>query len=440
MNVPEENDVDQGSSGVAARSAAFALLDAVLGRRRTLDDALSALPAMAGRDRGFAHLIAATVLRRLGTLDAVLEPYLRRAPPDAVRHALRAGAAQLLFLGTQPHAAVGETVAAVRTLPKGESFAGLANAVLRRVAEGGTAALAGLDGPRLDTPDWLWRSWHGAHGPAVARAIAEAHQAEAPLDLTLQPGEDGAAWAARLGGALLPTGSLRLPPSHVPVRELAGFEEGTWWVQDAAAALPARLLAARPGERVADLCAAPGGKTAQLAAAGAAVTAVERAADRAARIGENLARLNLAAELVVADAAHWSPPSPFDAVLLDAPCTATGTIRRHPDIPHVKRAQDVAALGPVQQGLIAAAARMLRPGGRLIYAVCSLEPEEGEGAVARALGAGLALSAAPFTEQELAMLPEARTPEGWLRTTPALWAGIGGMDGFFAARLVRDPA
>ncbi|WP_144186885.1 RsmB/NOP family class I SAM-dependent RNA methyltransferase [Elioraea rosea] len=432
-----ERSSSPSSSGVAARRAAVTLLEAVLGRRRTLDEALGAMPEMAARDRGFAHLIAATVLRRLGTLDAVLEPFLRRAPPDAVLHALRTGAAQLLFLGTQPHAAVGETVAAVRTLPKGDSFAGLANAVLRRVAAEGQGTLAGLDGPRLDTPDWLWRSWHAAYGPATARAIAVAHQREAPLDLTLKPGEDGSAWAARLGATLLPTGSLRLPADHAPVRELDGFAEGAWWVQDAAAALPARLLAAKPGERVADLCAAPGGKTAQLAAAGASVTAVERAPDRAGRIGENLARLALAAEIVVADAATWTPSEAFDAVLLDAPCTATGTIRRHPDIARVKRERDVAALAPAQDGLLAAAARMLKQGGRLVYAVCSLEPAEGEGAVARALAAGLPLRPEPFTEAEIAAVAEARTAEGHLRTTPALWPERGGMDGFFAARLVR---
>ena len=424
-------------SPVTARGAAILLLESVLGRRRTLEAALSALPAMEARDRGFAHLIAATVLRRLGTLDSVLEPFLRRAPPEPVRHGLRAGAAQLLFLGTPRHAAVGETVAAVRALPKGESFAGLANAVLRRVADAGAAALAGLDSPRLDTPDWLWRSWHAAYGPETARAIASAHQAEPPLDLTLKPGEDGAAWAERLGGTLLPTGTLRLPPAHAPVRDLPGYAAGAWWVQDAAAALPALLLAARPGERVADLCAAPGGKTAQLAAAGARVTAVERAPERAARIGENLARLGLEAEIVVADALSWSPPEPFDAVLLDAPCTATGTIRRHPDIARLKRPGDVAALTATQDALIAAAARLLRPGGRVVYAVCSLEPEEGEGVVARALAAGLGLAPARFAPGDLPGLDAAITEAGWLRTTPALLAEQGGMDGFFAARFTR---
>lgn len=419
-------------SGQAARSAAIALLEAVLGRRRTLEEALDALPPLDPRDRGFAHLLAATVLRRLGTLDAVIESYLRRAPPDAVRHALRLGAAQLLLLGTKPYAAVAATV---RALPKGAAFAGLVNAVLRRIAAAGTAALEGLDGPRLDTPDWLWRAWHDAYGPETTRAIAEAHQCEAPLDLTLKPGEDAAVWVARLGAEVLPTGSLRLAQHDVRVPDLPGFAAGAWWVQDAAAALPARLLGARPGERVIDLCAAPGGKTAQLAAAGAQVTAVERAPDRVARLRENLARLGLAAEVVEADAATWRPAEPADAVLLDAPCTATGTIRRHPDILRNKRAADVGALAAIQDAMLANAASMLRPGGRLVYAVCSLQPEEGEGAIARA--AALPLRPDPIAPADLPGLAAAVTPAGVLRTTPALWPGRGGMDGFFAARLVR---
>ena len=420
-------------SGRAARSAAIALLEAVLGRHRTLEDALDALPRLEARDRGFAHLLAATVLRRLGTLDAVIESFLRRVPPDAVRHALRIGTAQLLLLGTPPHAAVGATVAAVRALPKGPSFTGLANAVLRRIATEGVAALDGLDAPRLDTPDWLWRSWHDAYGAETARAIAQAHQREAPLDLTLKPGEDAAGWAERLGAEVLPTGSLRLT-AEARVPDLPGFAEGAWWVQDAAAALPARLLAVRPGERVFDLCAAPGGKTAQFAAAGARVTAVERSPGRAARLRENLARLRLDAEVIEADAATWRPAEPADAVLLDAPCTATGTIRRHPDILRNKRASDVAALTAVQDAMLANAAAMLRPGGRLVYAVCSLQPEEGEGAIARA---SAPLRRDPIVPAELAALREAVTPDGFLRTTPALWPERGGMDGFFAARLIR---
>lgn len=408
------------------REAAFALLAAVLDRGRSLDDALDALPPAEPRDRAAAHRLAAAALRRLGSLDAVLEPRLRRPPPDAVRHILRLGAAALLVLRDPPHAAVSTAVALVRRQGLAP-FAGLVNAVLRRVAQA-PAALATLDGPRLDTPAWLWASW----GPE-ARAIAEAHASEAPLDLTPHPGRVGTEPIP--GATLLLTGSLRLA-AGTAVTALPGFASGDFWVQDAAAALPALLLAPRPGERVGDLCAAPGGKTMQLAAAGAEVTAIDRDQARLARVAENLARTQLSARLVAADVRAWSPETPLDAVLLDAPCSATGTIRRHPDIPHLRHPRDVAALAATQDQLLDAACRALRPGGRLVYAVCSLQPEEGQARVAAAL-ARLPLRPEPFTPAELASLPEARTASGHLRTTPALWPERGGMDGFFAARLVR---
>ena len=420
---PRETSRPNATPRDPTREAAFALLAAVLDRRRPLDDALDALPPIDARDRAAAHRLAAATLRRLGTLDALLEPRLRRAPPDAVRHILRLGAAALLVLRDPPHAAVSTTVALART--RGFApFAGLVNAVLRRVAEE-PDALAGFDGPRLDTPAWLWASWG-----AEARAIAEAHQREAPLDLTLKPG------AAPIAGAeLLPTGSLRLPPG-TPVASLPGYDAGDFWVQDAAAALPARLLAPQRGERIADLCAAPGGKTMQLAAAGAGVIAIDRDEVRLRRVSENLSRTRLTSTLVAADARAWSPEVPLDAVLLDAPCSATGTIRRHPDIPHLRRPRDIDALAATQDQLLDAAARALRPGGRLIYAVCSLQREEGAARVEAAL-ARLPLRLEPFTSDELLAVPEARTREGYLRTTPALWPERGGMDGFFAARLIR---
>jgi 16S rRNA (cytosine967-C5)-methyltransferase len=407
------------------RNAAFDLLSAVFDRRRPLEEALDALPAMEGRDRAAAHRLAATVLRRAGTLDAVLEPFLAKSPPAPVRQVLRIGAAGLLLLGTPAHAAVATAVALARA--RGLTpFAGLVNAVLRRVGEAGSTALGELVGPRLDTPGWLWSAWG-----ADARAIATAHQSEAPLDLTLRPNEPVPA-----DGEMLPTGSVRFP-AGTRVAELAGYDIGAFWVQDAAAALPARLLAARAGECVADLCAAPGGKTAQLASAGARVIAVERDSARLARLRDNLARLRLDAELVQADAAVWRPDAPLDAILLDAPCSATGTIRRHPDVPHLKRPRDLAALAAGQDRLLDAAAAMLRPGGRLIYAVCSMQPEEGAARVVAALGR-TALRHDPFTPAELACLPEARTLEGYLRTHPGLWPERGGMDGFFAARLVKS--
>jgi 16S rRNA (cytosine967-C5)-methyltransferase len=406
------------------REAAFALVSAVLDHGRALDDALEALPTIDARDRAAAHRLAAAVLRRSGTLDAVLEPFLSKAPPVPVRHVLRLGAAALLLLDTPPHAAVATAVALARTRGLAP-FCRLVNAVLRRVAAAGPAALATIDGPRMDTPTWLWASWG-----AEARAIATAHQHEAPLDVSLRPGAP-----APEGGLALPSGSVRYP-AGARVTELAGFAEGALWVQDAAAALPARLLGVRPGEAVADLCAAPGGKTAQLAAAGASVTAVERDPARLGRLRDNLQRLHLDVEIVQADAADWQPGRSFDAVLLDAPCSATGTIRRHPDVSHLKRARDIPVLIDLQDRLLHAAARLLRPGGRLIYAVCSLQPEEGAPRIERAVTDG-GWRIDPLGMDELGFLPAARTAAGFLRTHPGLWPEYGGMDGFFAARLIR---
>ncbi len=403
------------------RETAFDLLTAVLERGRPLEEALTALPTLDQRDRSAAHRLTAAVLRRAGTLDALIEPFLRKEPPAPVRNVLRIGAAGLLLLNTPVHAAVGTAVALAKT--RGLTpFAGLTNAVLRKVAAAGPAALETLDSPRLDTPPWLWASW-GAN----ARAIAIAHQQEAPLDLTLKPGT-----APPENAELLPTGSVRFPPG-TRVADIPGFDQGALWVQDAAAALPAKLLNAQSGERIADLCAAPGGKTGQLAAAGATVTALERDPARLDRLAGNLVHWGLHAALIQADATAWTPPELFDAILLDAPCSATGTIRRHPDVPHLKRPNDIKTLIQAQDRLIAAAAAMLKPGGRLIYAVCSLQPEEAEPRILNAPH----LRPDPFTPEELAMLPEARTAGGNLRTHPALWSERGGMDGFFAARLIR---
>ena len=412
--------------GLPTRRAARDLLAAVLEAHRPLAEALEDLPArLEARDRAAAHRIAATVLRRLGSIDAVLEPFLRREPPPPARHALRIGAAELLLLGTAPHAAVG---CAVDLAPR--AFAGLVNAVLRKLAAEGPSLLEGLDTPRLDTPPWLWSAWHGAYGPAGVRAIAEAHRQPAPLDLSLVAGA-----TAPEGAELLPTGSYRLP-AGTRVTELPGFAEGHFWVQDAAAALPAKLLAARAGERIADLCAAPGGKTAQLAAAGAEVTAVERDPKRLIRLRENLTRLHLDAKLVTADAASWQPDALFDAILLDAPCTATGTMRRHPDVALLKRSRDVSAAAALQSKLMAAASRMLKPGGRLVFATCSLQMEEGEAHLREAEALGLTLD--PIRPAELPGLTEAITREGTLRTRPDFWSARGGMDGFFAARFLKN--
>nr|WP_298797795.1 transcription antitermination factor NusB [uncultured Acetobacter sp.] len=409
------------------RDVAFDILCGVVEDRRMLETSLSRsaneheAPA---RDRAAAHRLAAATLRHMGTLHVVLEPFLRKKPPEPVRVALMMGCAQLLFLETPPHAAVGTTVSLLRRR-KLAPFAGLSNAVLRKVADQGQILLHGLDQPRLNIPTWLWKSWNTL-GKGVARAVAEGISHEAPLDITLRAGA-----TAPEGGELLPNGSIRLP-AGTRVTELPGYEEGAFWVQDAAATLPARLLAVKPGERVADLCAAPGGKTAQLAATGADVTAVEQNASRLVRLKENMERLGCSVHIVQDDATTWKPEALFDAILLDAPCSATGTARRHPDVLWVKQPRDLTTLTAGQDRLLAAAKSMLRPGGRLIYAVCSLQEEEGPARARAAQEMGLVPS--PFTPEELSFLPEALTPEGWLRTHPGMWLGKGSMDGFFAAR------
>jgi 16S rRNA (cytosine967-C5)-methyltransferase len=359
------------------------------------------------------------VLRHTGTLDAVLEPFLAREPPVPVRNILRLGAAAALYLGAPAHAAVGTAVDLARAR-KLAPFTGLINAVLRKVAAAGPAALAELDSPRLDTPAWAWASW-GEH----ARAIATAHQVEAPLDVTAKPG-------ASITGEMLPTGSIRFP-AGTSVHDIPGFAEGHFWVQDAAAALPAQFLNVQPDERVLDLCAAPGGKTAQLAAAGARVTALDRDASRLGTLQGNLQRLKLEAEIIQADATSWQAPQPFRAILLDAPCSATGTIRRHPDLLHLRKPRDIAALTKLQDQLLDAAAQNLAPGGRLVYAVCSLQPEEGEARI----NAACARLGLRHDRLSLPALPEAVTPQRNIRTHPGMWQKRGSIDGFFIARLTK---
>ncbi len=424
-----------------AREAARRILSAVLERGRPLDESWSAALAPGGgldvlqeRDRAFARHLVATALRRKGEIDAVLAKCLERPLPVSAsreRSALRLGAAQLLFLDTPAHAAVGETVAVVAGNSR---YRGLVNAVLRRIDRDREALTRDLDPDRLNTPDWLWRRWTGRYGEEATRRIAAIHRAEPPLDITVKG--DPAAWAGPLEAHLLPTGTLRRSLGG-PVGQLPGYAEGAWWVQDAAAALPARLLGDVAGRSVVDLCAAPGGKTAALAAAGARVTAVEKSSARAARLRENLDRLRLRAEIAVTDAAGWQPPEPADAVLLDAPCSATGTARRHPDVPHLKRPDDIAGLTAIQDRLLTAAAGMLRPGGTLIYATCSLEPEEGEERIAAFLAAGAPFDRRPVTADELGGFGAPVTPEGDLRTLPGDAPDPQGWDGFFACRLIR---
>ncbi len=423
---------------LAARAVALDLIRDVLRKSVPFDDASDAHPDLAAlepRDRAFVRLLAATVLRRLGQIDdAVVRSLDRPDPPKALAlDVLRLGAAQILFLGTPAHAAV-DTSVELAAARGAAPYKGLVNAVLRRLVREGEAILRTQDAGRLNTPDWLWLAWRKAYGVAAARGIVEAHLHEAPLDLTAKG--DPRDWAAALEARVMPTGALRREPGG-SVAELPGFKEGAWWVQDMAAAIPAKLFGDVKGARVFDLCAAPGGKTAQLAAAGADTVALDRSAKRLERVRENLGRLTLAAETLTADAATWEPGRPADAVLLDAPCTATGAIRRHPDVQRLKTPDDVAKLARAQARLLARAVDLVRPGGLLVYCTCSLQPEEGEAQVDRLLAADDRVERVPVDSGELGGLSELVNGRGEVRTLPGMLADFGGIDGFFVARLRR---
>ena len=431
--------------GLAARRIAADILDNVLRRHRPLDaefdgGAHSSFATLPDRDRALVRKLAGTVLRRVGTLRYLLGKFLERGlPADAprVETALLIGAAQILFLDVPDHAAVDLSVRLVQADRRAARFPGLINAVLRRVAQDGPALVADLDPVPLDTPAWLFQRWRRNFGDDTARAIAIAHGSEPPLDLTVK--SDAESWAQRLRGRVLPTGSVRTN-TQGQISLLPGYSEGVWWVQDAAAALPARLLGDVSGQRVADICAAPGGKTAQLAQAGARVTAVDRSAPRLARVRDNLERLSLHAETVAADATEWQG-GPFDAVLIDAPCSSTGTIRRHPDIAWLKRESDIESLTAVQRRLLDHASTLIKPGGRLVYCVCSLEPEEGEQQIEALLAREPTLRRLPIGAGEIGGIEDFLNPNGDLRTLPNQWGDadprMGGLDGFFAARLTR---
>jgi 16S rRNA (cytosine967-C5)-methyltransferase len=422
---------------LAPRRTALELLVACLDKGQPLDEALSrhnGFPALDPRDRAFVRLLLATTLRRLGEIDTVLSLMIERPLQGAYalgHQILRLGAAQLLFLGTPAHAAVDTSVRLMESANQ-THLKGLANAVLRKVARDGPKLPGDRDPARLNTPQWLWESWAESYGEDTTRAIAAAHLIEAPLDLTAR--SDVAFWAGRLEAEVLPTGTLRRPAGG-PITELPGFAEGTWWVQDAAASLPARLLGDIAGKRVADLCAAPGGKTLQLCAAGAQVTAVDISERRMIRLGESLTRAALSAELVTADASKWTPAEKFDAILLDAPCSGTGTLRRHPDIAWLKDEEDISRLTLTQDRLLVHALDLLTPGGTLVYAVCSLQEDEGLTRVESLLAREKRLERMPVQPAELPGLAEAITPAGDVRTLPSMWAERGALDGFYIARL-----
>ncbi len=417
--------------GQAVRAAAIELMTAVTDRHRLLSEVLpEAVAALDPAERARAQRLATGGLRWADRADRLLGPHLRRKPMPDVLNALRLGTWEICGEGAAPYGVVDGVVGAVRSRRRTARAAGLVNAVLRRIAEGGREAWDALPVPRL--PRWLRRPLLATYGRAAVEAMEAAHAAGAPLDLTPRDG-DAETLARATGGDVLATGSVRLAGAR-QVSALPGYDDGLWWVQDAAAALPARILDARPGERVLDLCAAPGGKTLQLAATGAEVTALDLSEARMERLAENLARCRLEARRVVADATEWED-APFDAVLLDAPCTATGTIRRHPDLPHARSAAELPALLDLQARLLDRAVALTRPGGRLVFCTCSLFPEEGEGQVAAALERhpGLRLDPAPLARPGV----EADWIGDGLRLRPDFWAERGGIDGFYIAALRR---
>lgn len=385
------------------------------------------------RDAAFARLLVLTALRRLGSIDAVLDKFLRKRPVGGnatAVHIMRIAATELLALDGAAHAAVDSAVRLTKKNRKIAKLSGMVNAVCRKIAGEGVRLFDEIDAAKADTPAWLWMRLVHDYGEEAARAIAASHRNGAPLDLSMRDGKG--ALSETLGGTLLPGGTLRLDEAGA-VPDLAGYKEGAWWAQDAAAALPVRLLGNVKGNRVLDLCAAPGGKTMQLAAAGAQVTALDLSKARMKRLLENLARTRLSVDVVIADALDWEPPDPFDAILLDAPCSATGTIRRHPDLPYLKSGKELTSLVPLQDVLLDRAFEWLKPGGALVYAVCSLLPAEGPKRI-RAF-----LNRQPEAEMIPVMpgagLDAGMIEDGALRTLPHHWAERGGMDGFYAARL-----
>lgn len=409
--------------GDMARMGALRLIQGVR-QGRALTDQPGALRALTVADQARAARLAAETLRHQGRADRVIDPLVARKPAPQIADVLRLAVVEMLELGAPAHGVVGAAVDLTRTLGKrGQAAAGMVNAVLRKAS--GFADWTAL--PPQSLPEWLRPALEEAYGPAILTAIEAAHQQGAPIDLTLKPGA-----TPPPGAEALPTGSFRLHgPVHVSA--LPGYEAGDWWVQDAAAALPARLLDAQPGERIVDLCAAPGGKTLQLAAAGAQVTALDISDARLRRVTENLTRCRLSADLVTADALDWRPATAPDAILLDAPCSATGTIRRHPDLPFIRDGHGIAELIELQAAMLDHALSILRPGGRLVFATCSLIPDEGEVQIEEALSRHPGLTVERPTLPGID--PEWTTEEGGLRLRPDLWADRGGMDGFYMARL-----
>ena len=420
--------------GVEARLAAGVLLNAALEGRGGLDTALSfrEVADLPGPDRAFARAVAMAALRRLGEIDQILDRKLQKAPPLAVRTILRVALAQTLVLETPAFAAVSTAVKLAEREVKTRPYKNLVNAVLRGIEREGP----GLTTAESNLPEWLAARWRATYGEATLTGLALAAREEPATDLSLKPEVDAAAVAEALDGEVM-TGNTVRTGRRGDLSTWPGFEDGIWWVQDAAAAVPVRLLAPTTSESIVDFCAAPGGKTLQIAASGASVVALDRSDKRLDRLRANLARTGLSAEVVAVPAEDWDDPRTVDAVLLDAPCTATGTFRRNPEVLRATKPADVAKLADVQHRLLDAAAQRVKPGGRLVYCVCSLEREEGETQIIAFLRRNPAFRTAPADPAVVGAPSEALTPEGWLRILPSMWAEKGGLDGFFIARLDR---
>jgi 16S rRNA (cytosine967-C5)-methyltransferase len=438
FEAPDSSAPETPANGLPARRAALSLVDAALARRGGFEEAMNTPPfsQLTGSDRAYARNLASTMLRGLGRIDALLDARLKSPPPPHARALLRLGAAQILFGLAPAFAAVSTTVDLAEQHTSTQRFKGLINAVLRGLDRDGGARLAKELPATLNAPEWLVARWRAAYGDTHAAALCARIAETPPTDLTPLRPELAAGIAEAVGGTVLSTGSVRVA-RRGDVADWPGYPDGHWWVQDAAAALPARLLATTAGETALDMCAAPGGKTLQLAATGATVTAVDRSDRRLQRVAENLDRMGLQAELVACDVAQFGGDRSFDAVLLDAPCSATGTFRRHPDVLWGARPADIAKLAAVQSRLLDAAARLTRPGGRMVYSVCSLEPEEGEAQAEAFLRRYPGFEAATVDPASLGLVPESSTAPGRFRLLPGDTEPDGGQDGFFAAMFVR---
>lgn len=423
------------AQGLASRKIAHALLMKVFKQKQTLEQAMAAeakaLNTLSGPDRGFVYHLVMSVLRHKGACDALLKQYLQQPIKDSrldITLCLYLGICQLFVLKSPPHAVVDTSVELAKQCHP--ALSGLVNAVLKKISkEGNFGAIA----PSSNVPEWLWQAWVKDYGEALAEEIALEHLVEPPLDITVKDATQITHWQEKLGAGLLPTGSLRLRDAG-DVTKLSGFEEGAWWVQELAASLPVKMMGDLQGKKVLDLCAAPGGKTMQLIAAGAEVTAVDISAKRLERLQENLGRMQMKAELIEADIQKWEPIQHYDIILLDAPCSATGTLRRHPEIALLRAPEDAARLVQIQHRMLRRVLAWLKPEGMLVYAVCALQKAEGEDQILALLAEGKS-KLIPITASEIGGKAEWLTPEGMLRTLPCHLAEMGGMDGFFLAKL-----